>query len=122
RLIQSATCEDATIVIPRISRDQWWPTAASDGTWLHVNDSQATCRGLVNRLVKIISERRAEGVGFEPTSKVTPTSGFQDRRHRPLGEPSCVDQPYAKRNVGVVRETGLRGTAKPSPTRAASDR
>ena len=30
----------------------------------------------------------AEGVGFEPTSKVTPASGFQDRRHRPLGEPS----------------------------------
>src|SRR5215472_11883992 len=29
---------------------------------------------------------RAEGVGFEPTSKVTPASGFQDRRHRPLGE------------------------------------
>jgi hypothetical protein len=31
---------------------------------------------------------RAEGVGFEPTMTVTSHSGFQDRRHRPLGEPS----------------------------------
>jgi hypothetical protein len=31
---------------------------------------------------------RAEGVGFEPTRSVTTPSGFQDRRHRPLGEPS----------------------------------
>ena len=30
----------------------------------------------------------AEGVGFEPTMSVTTHSGFQDRRHRPLGEPS----------------------------------
>lgn len=32
--------------------------------------------------------QRAEGVGFEPTMTVTSHSGFQDRRHRPLGEPS----------------------------------
>src|ERR1022692_1075155 len=31
---------------------------------------------------------RAEGVGFEPTVRLAPHSGFQDRRHRPLGEPS----------------------------------
>lgn len=31
---------------------------------------------------------RAEGVGFEPTNRVTPVSGFQDRRTRPLCEPS----------------------------------
>ena len=31
---------------------------------------------------------KAEGVGFEPTMSVTTHSGFQDRRHRPLGEPS----------------------------------
>jgi hypothetical protein len=31
---------------------------------------------------------RAEGVGFEPTMRRKPHSGFQDRRHRPLGEPS----------------------------------
>jgi hypothetical protein len=37
--------------------------------------------------------REAEGVGFEPTRSVTRPSGFQDRRHRPLGEPSCVHQP-----------------------------
>jgi hypothetical protein len=30
----------------------------------------------------------AEGVGFEPTMTVPSHSGFQDRRHRPLGEPS----------------------------------
>jgi putative PIG3 family NAD(P)H quinone oxidoreductase len=30
----------------------------------------------------------AEGVGFEPTETITRLSGFQDRRHRPLGEPS----------------------------------
>ncbi len=30
----------------------------------------------------------AEGVGFEPTMRRKPHSGFQDRRHRPLGEPS----------------------------------
>jgi len=33
-----------------------------------------------------------------------------------------VDQPYANRGVGVMRESGLRGTAKPSPTSAASER
>ncbi len=32
----------------------------------------------------------AEGVGFEPTRKLAPPSGFQDRRHRPLGEPSSL--------------------------------
>ncbi len=32
----------------------------------------------------------AEGVGFEPTMRITPHSGFQDRRHRPLGEPSYL--------------------------------
>ena len=31
---------------------------------------------------------RAEGVGFEPTMTVTSHSGFQDRRTRPLCEPS----------------------------------
>jgi site-specific DNA recombinase len=32
----------------------------------------------------------AEGVGFEPTMRLPPHSGFQDRRHRPLGEPSGI--------------------------------
>ena len=32
----------------------------------------------------------AEGEGFEPSRTVTSPSGFQDRRHRPLGEPSLV--------------------------------
>lgn len=30
----------------------------------------------------------AEGVGFEPTKRIAPLTGFQDQRHRPLGEPS----------------------------------
>ena len=32
----------------------------------------------------------AEGEGFEPSRTVTSPSGFQDRRHRPLGEPSWL--------------------------------
>ena len=34
--------------------------------------------------------RSAEGVGFEPTRTRQRPSGFQDRRHRPLGEPSWL--------------------------------
>jgi hypothetical protein len=33
---------------------------------------------------------KAEGVGFEPTRTRQRPNGFQDHRHRPLGEPSCV--------------------------------
>ena len=33
-------------------------------------------------------KRGAEGVGFEPTKRIAPLTGFQDQRHRPLGEPS----------------------------------
>ena len=33
----------------------------------------------------------AEGVGFEPTIP-RGDSGFQDRRHRPLGHPSATDK------------------------------
>jgi len=49
---------------------------------------------------------RAEGVGFEPTNRVTPVSGFQDRRHRPLGEPSwyCTIMPLDDRLEADDRE------------------
>jgi site-specific DNA recombinase len=58
----------------------------------------------------VIDEFVAEGVGFEPTRARKRPSGFQDRRHRPLGEPSWSRaQPYRQ-----------RGRAKPSPTVAAS--
>jgi hypothetical protein len=40
----------------------------------------------------------AEGVGFEPTVTLSRHSGFQDRRHRPLGEPSRrLNVPYVLR-------------------------
>jgi hypothetical protein len=32
---------------------------------------------------------KAEGVGFEPTSRKS-GNGFQDRRHSPLGHPSII--------------------------------
>src|SRR5215472_9541813 len=42
----------------------------------------------------------AEGVGFEPTRTRQRPSGFQDRRHRPLGEPSwCRVQPLTPRTT-----------------------
>ena len=54
----------------------------------------------------------AESVGFEPTRPVTRPSGFQDRRHRPLGELSlvtvtkmCQDGPLVSPVPSVV---GLR--------------
>ena len=69
----------------------------------------------------------AEGVGFEPTRTLTRSSGFQDRRHRPLGEPSRA--PTLRRRparrpgcAGAVRCKARRGHAKPSPTVAASRR
>src|SRR5215472_4913753 len=42
----------------------------------------------------------AEGVGFEPTRTLTRPNGFQDRRPRPLGEPS------ADNDSGAVPEAG----------------
>src|SRR3954447_17337005 len=36
----------------------------------------------------VLRDHTAEGVGFEPTMTLPRHSGFQDRRHRPLGEPS----------------------------------
>jgi hypothetical protein len=42
----------------------------------------------VRGVLDLLRDHKAEGVGFEPTMRLTPHSGFQDRRHRPLGEPS----------------------------------
>ena len=66
--------------------------------------------------------RSAEGQGFEPWVSVSRHSCFQDNRHRPLGEPSRVQQPYASGEPDVVPATDRRGWAKPSATRAASSR
>ena len=57
--------------------------------------------------------RRAEGVGFEPTSGVT-RSGFQDRRHRPLGEPSRRTQ--RRPGPGTSLPDGV---ARPAPDNRA---
>ncbi len=46
-----------------------------------------------NQRTMLLNEQQlAEGVGFEPTMRRKPHSGFQDRRHRPLGEPSWPGQ------------------------------
>jgi hypothetical protein len=82
-----ATCGNAPNFIPRISRDQR-PMATSRGAWLHTGDHQLAAAVRHQCWSASVSTVSAEGVGFEPTSKVTPASGFQDRRHRPLGEPS----------------------------------
>src|SRR5258708_38407720 len=54
----------------------------------------------------------AEGVGFEPTRKLAPPSGFQDRRHRPLGEPSSLrrgtDSVAAAADPCLVRSLDVR--------------
>src|SRR6266702_2651466 len=65
--------------------------------------------------------RSAEGVGFVPTSKLAPPSGFQDRRHRPLGEPSKLRSPghrgtsTADADIGpAVASTGQPLAARPA--------
>src|SRR5260221_14339930 len=54
----------------------------------------------------------AEGVGFEPTRKLAPPSGFQARRHRPLGEPSSLrrgtDSVAAAADPCLVRSLDVR--------------
>jgi hypothetical protein len=57
---------------------------------LRVSMPRRSKTGAHRRRSEGISRCRAEGVGFEPTRKLTPPSGFQDRRHRPLGEPSWL--------------------------------
>ena len=47
---------------------------------------------------------QAEGVGFEPTRPVTRPSGFQDRRHRPLGEPSPIGPNPTGRGSAALSE------------------
>jgi hypothetical protein len=65
---------------------------------------------------------QAEGVGFEPTMRLTPHSGFQDRRHRPLGEPSAdndsaVTVEVTQRSVPCSAGAALRGEPVPGPRR-----
>ena len=46
--------------------------------------------------------KEAEGVGFEPTRTRQRPSGFQDRRHRPLGEPSWLRDRTRRRPRGHI--------------------
>src|SRR5262245_29671416 len=72
---------------------QTWPSAWDEGVRSHVV--------LADRLSRLCRSLHgfAEGVGFEPTRTGYRPSGFQDRRHRPLGEPSIF---------GFTRRTVLR--------------
>jgi hypothetical protein len=57
----------------------------------------------------------AEGQGFEPWRNITAPSGFQDRRHRPLGEPS-------RRSLrGTIRAHSLPDSPKPATHRHRTD-
>ncbi len=60
---------------------RWWATINS-------TYSTPTCERLAACVESIVDCKYAEGVGFEPTMTVTSHSGFQDRRTRPLCEPS----------------------------------
>jgi hypothetical protein len=62
---------------------------------------------------------QAEGVGFEPTMELSPHSGFQDRRHRPLGEPSRSFQGRASAQVRAVPQPA-RPHASPAVSRCRS--
>ena len=55
----------------------------------------------------------AEGVGFEPTMRRKPHSGFQDRRHRPLGEPSRQANDTGNCSSGLY--VGLLAAAEATP-------
>jgi hypothetical protein len=59
-----------------------------------------------------LSPLGAEGVGFEPTKRITPLTGFQDQRHRPLGDPSRTPVQFAMRPRTVGGQAGRRPTAK----------
>ena len=63
------------------SRGPEGPTEATQG---HVNDVPQT------RSRRGISALQAEGVGFEPTVRLTPHNGFRDRPVQPLRHPSRV--------------------------------
>src|ERR1700729_1810612 len=72
----------------------------------------------VRGVLDVLRHHRAEGVGFEPTMRLTPHSGFQDRRHRPLGEPyadndSAVTVEVTQRSSRARRELVLRGEPLP---------
>src|SRR5208283_4717433 len=50
----------------------------------------------------------AEGVGFEPTRRVTPPAGFQDRFLKPLGHPSTPVKSRPYRYILCQRPSNLR--------------
>ena len=89
--------------IPRTAADDriWRLTAAYDRpNKIHLREAFA--------LVRRCFARCAEGEGFEPSRTVTSPSGFQDRRHRPLGEPS-----WLRKHLGAVPHGGGWSVAGP---------
>ena len=57
----------------------------------------------------------AEGVGFEPTEERA--DGFQDRRHRPLGEPSHLRLSRSTPSLAFSLSVHVRSTAGSGPRR-----
>jgi hypothetical protein len=102
------TCADAALIrsCPRVGRGQ--PTPRKAHTQLReafprkrrvsslvlARSSHAAGQALnVNTDPAEREDLSAEGQGFEPWRTIARPSGFQDRRHRPLGEPSCRGTP-----------------------------
>src|SRR6266536_500168 len=88
--------------------------------------------GTSHTAFRLVSQS-AEGVGFEPTRTVTGPSGFQDRRHRPLGEPSrAANTKVSQRTVSgdhgdgtaaqIQIATALGAVSSPPPVTAGARR
>ncbi len=60
----------------------------------------------------------AEGVGFEPTVRLTPHGGFQDRCLRPLGQPS---EPHGTRGRAQATRGRHDVTGRPTPRSSAGE-
>src|SRR5450759_657784 len=70
---------------------------------------------------QLSSANDAEGVGFEPTRTRERPSGFQDRRHRPLGEPSrAANVRHAARAAQIVACLRATGHCQAFPGDAAA--
>jgi hypothetical protein len=104
------------------SAERLFARSNQTGRWSKNASRTAVCAGLGGR---------AEGQGFEPWRNITAPSGFQDRRHRPLGEPSSTTPCSAPsqrpslpdRSTGFARDIASRPRAKPrAGTRLTSHR
>jgi hypothetical protein len=59
---------------------------------------RTTYTWLLELAVRVVKRKKAAGVGFEPTARFQPSSGFQDRPVRPLRHPA-----FEQRTPGHVR-------------------